>query len=309
MRILVKRHKNQFLCLFILLGLISIIYCIRYINIQHTVNTMNYNELISDNVNDISIYTNILPNILLPDTSMSNKQIIDSCFEYDISTAEKGYIVLKPLIDNTACIIRTNTSKYTYLKLPQEKIVLPLGMYNESYEFSLAIPYGDTNLYTFVICNQDIKLNLYERNKIFLMPNYIVKFSNDANYKNIAIKLKSYNDIKTMINIKNWVYENITYDKQKANKIKEEGDASGFNDYIPNLEKVYIEKKGICFDKAALATALLRLDGIPAKLVVGYYKNEYHAWVMTELYNKSIIIDPTSNFMGNSDDYKIDMIF
>lgn len=278
-------------------------------SIKYKINNIDYKELITDNINDITIYTDIPPDSLLPDTSMSNKQIIDNCFEYDISTAKNGYIVIKPLIDNAACIITTGNKKYIYLKLPKEKIILPLGIHNKSYKFSLAIPFDDTNLYSYVICDQNIKLDLSNYNDIFLMPNYVVNFSTSGNYKNTAIKLKSYDDLKTITNVKDWVYENIEYDQEKLEKIKKEGKSTGFSDYIPDPEKVYEEKKGICFDKAALATALLRLDGIPAKLVIGYCRNEYHAWVMTELHNESIIIDPTSNFMGNSDDYKTNIIF
>ena len=39
------------------------------------------------------------------------------------------------------------------------------------------------------------------------------------------------------------------------------------------------EKKGICFDYAALMTAMLRSQEIPCKLVVGYAGNVYHAWI------------------------------
>ena len=37
--------------------------------------------------------------------------------------------------------------------------------------------------------------------------------------------------------------------------------------------------KGICFDYAALMVGMLRSQGVPCKLVVGYAGKEYHAWV------------------------------
>ena len=39
------------------------------------------------------------------------------------------------------------------------------------------------------------------------------------------------------------------------------------------------QKKGICFDYAALMTAMLRSQDIPTKLVVGYTGSLYHAWI------------------------------
>ena len=38
-------------------------------------------------------------------------------------------------------------------------------------------------------------------------------------------------------------------------------------------------KKGICFDYAALMAAMLRSQGVPIKLVVGYTGKQCHAWV------------------------------
>ena len=42
-------------------------------------------------------------------------------------------------------------------------------------------------------------------------------------------------------------------------------------------------RKGICFDYASLMSALLRSQGIPTKLVVGYSGTAYHAWISVYL--------------------------
>lgn len=42
-------------------------------------------------------------------------------------------------------------------------------------------------------------------------------------------------------------------------------------------------KKGICFDYAALMTAMLRSSGIPTRLDIGYATNIYHACISTYL--------------------------
>ena len=47
----------------------------------------------------------------------------------------------------------------------------------------------------------------------------------------------------------------------------------------PYLNKIYKKKKGICFDYAAVMTAMLRSQGVPTKLIVGYTGNAYHAWI------------------------------
>ena len=48
--------------------------------------------------------------------------------------------------------------------------------------------------------------------------------------------------------------------------------------YLPDLDQVLEKKMGICFDYASLTAALLRVQGIAVKLVIGYADNTYHAW-------------------------------
>lgn len=68
-----------------------------------------------------------------------------------------------------------------------------------------------------------------------------------------------------------YVVETLAYDGDKAGTV-EPG-------YLPDLEAVLAEGKGICFDYAALLCAMLRSQGIPAKLVIGDSGEVYHAWV------------------------------
>ncbi len=71
--------------------------------------------------------------------------------------------------------------------------------------------------------------------------------------------------------IYDYVVANLTYDKAKASSVQ-----SG---YLPVLDSVLASKKGICFDYAALMTGMLRSQGVPCKLVVGYAGTVYHAWI------------------------------
>ena len=74
-----------------------------------------------------------------------------------------------------------------------------------------------------------------------------------------------------------WVTSNITYDYDLAATVQ-----SG---YVPNPDRTYNSKKGICFDYASLMCAMLRSQGIPTRLVVGWAKTDiYHAW--NEIYTE-----------------------
>ena len=77
--------------------------------------------------------------------------------------------------------------------------------------------------------------------------------------------------LKSVQAVYDFVITNLTYDKQLAATVQ-----SG---YLPVLDTVLEKKSGICFDYAALMTGMLRSQGIPCKLVVGYAGTAYHAWI------------------------------
>ena len=68
-----------------------------------------------------------------------------------------------------------------------------------------------------------------------------------------------------------YVIKNIAYDYDRAATVQ-----SG---YLPDIDDVLAKKKGICFDYAAVMSAMLRSLGVPTKLVVGYCGTAYHAWI------------------------------
>lgn len=53
---------------------------------------------------------------------------------------------------------------------------------------------------------------------------------------------------------------------------------------LPNLDDIYENKKAICFDYAAIVTAMLRAQHIPTKLLTGTIDDGYHAWI--EVYDE-----------------------
>ena len=74
-----------------------------------------------------------------------------------------------------------------------------------------------------------------------------------------------------------WVSSNVAYDYNLAATVQ-----SG---YVPNPDRTYNSKTGICFDYASLMCAMLRSQGIPTRLVVGWAKTDiYHAW--NEIYTE-----------------------
>ena len=194
----------------------------------------------------------------------------------DASNTADGYVMVaftgsttKPLV---VIINGPNSSKYTY-KLSS----------NGSYE---VFPLSDSNgNYTVTVCenvtgtkyaqllSQSLTVTLSNEFAPFLRPNQYVNFSNAPATIAKAQELvaNKNTDIKKITAVYTYVVDTMTYDKQKAQTVQ-----SG---YIPVLDTILAQQKGICFDYASLMTAMLRSQGIPCKLVIGYAGTVYHAWI------------------------------
>lgn len=107
----------------------------------------------------------------------------------------------------------------------------------------------------------------------FLYPNQYVNFSASSATvsKGAELCAGKTKAIDKVTAVYTYVVTNFTYDKQKA--------ASVQSGYLPNVDTILSAKKGICFDYAAVMASMLRSQGVPTKLVVGYAGQAYHAWL------------------------------
>ena len=107
----------------------------------------------------------------------------------------------------------------------------------------------------------------------FLRPNQYVDYKEGSETVKKAAELtKDLTDpLQKVEAIYKFVVSSLKYDKLKAATVK-----SG---YLPVLDDVLAAKKGICFDYASLMAGMLRSQGIPCKLIVGYAGEAYHAWI------------------------------
>ena len=92
--------------------------------------------------------------------------------------------------------------------------------------------------------------------------------------KATEIAAKAESEVDVVAGVYDYVCKNVTYDDEKAATVQ-----SG---YLPDPDETMRTGKGICFDYASLAAALLRSQGIPCKVVFGYVAPDdlYHAWNM-----------------------------
>ena len=89
--------------------------------------------------------------------------------------------------------------------------------------------------------------------------------------------------------IKSYINETFLYDYIKA--------MQNDNPLIADIEETYESKTGICLDLATLAAAMLRSQGIPTRLVIGYAGQNLHAWTQSRINDEIILYDPTAEIL------------
>ena len=107
----------------------------------------------------------------------------------------------------------------------------------------------------------------------FMHANQYVNFTSNSQAVKLAAQLTAgkTGTLDKVDAVYEYVIKNIAYDYDRAATVQ-----SG---YLPNIDDVLAKKKGICFDYAAVMSAMLRSLGVPTKLVVGYCGTAYHAWI------------------------------
>ena len=191
----------------------------------------------------------------------------------DASNTSNGYVMIKYTGGQSRIKIQiAKSTTYTYdLNARNTYEVFPFTEGNGTYSIKI-FENVSGNQYAQVM-SQNISVSLADEFAPFLTPNQYVNFSNGSAAVNKGAELaaSAADAIGVVTNVYNYVINNITYDTAKA--------ASVQSGYLPNVDQVLAQKTGICFDYAALMTAMLRSQDIPTKLVIGYSGGLYHAWV------------------------------
>jgi len=216
-----------------------------------------------------------LPEIYIPTASgvavEENSQAI-----IDYSNAQDGYIMAK-YIEATDLKIKLLITvpdgvQYTYSLYPGKDFeVFPLSGGNGEYSIGVFRQVEDTR-YAMVI-STTINVTLVDEFAPFLRPNQYVDFNQNTEAVRKAAQLTAgIGDLlERVAAIYHFVTTNVVYDVELARTVE-----SG---YLPDVDRTLNTGKGICFDYAALMSAMLRSQGIPTKLVIGYTGDQYHAWI------------------------------
>ena len=192
----------------------------------------------------------------------------------DYSNISDGYVMVKFTSDTDARLkvqVKCENNTYTYNISPKEWAVLPLSEGNG--EYTVTLFQNVTGSKYAAVVSQTVSASITDEISVFLYPNQYVDYSAAKNTvaKAASLTRGKKTPLEKVAAIYDFVINTLTYDTEKASSVK-----SG---YLPVLDDVLKAKKGICFDYAALMAGMLRSQGVPCKLVVGYAGEAYHAWI------------------------------
>ncbi len=193
----------------------------------------------------------------------------------DASNASEGYVMVAYLGDATKVRMLIETpagNTYNYLMdLDGQYDVYPLSEGSGTYRIGVYENLHDDQ-YAMAF-SQSVNVTLKDEYSMYLYPNAYVNFdgSSTAVAEGVSLAEGADNDLDVVTNVYHYIIKNISYDYDKAKTVQ-----SG---YVPNVDDTLATGKGICFDYASLMGAMLRSQGIPTRLEIGYAGTEYHAWV------------------------------
>lgn len=214
--------------------------------------------------------------------------------EIDISNTSQGYIGIRYLGNNRKVKLQLTKDAETYTYNIQKKksfSIFPLSMGNGTYTIGI-FENISTNQYS-QACSETIEVKLEDENLPFLYPNEYVSYTRNSPVIRLSNQITegSGDELKKVEKVFDYVTSTIDYDYELAENIPLE--------YIPDIEQVLKEKTGICFDYASVMSAMLRIQGIPTRLVIGYAGDVYHAWISVYVEDKGWV-DGIIRFDGES---------
>lgn len=219
----------------------------------------------------------------------SNGEKTNSKLKVDVGNASEGYFM--------AAV--TSKSKHNMkLRVEKDGQTLTYDLDNtgnfEVFPFQLGSGKYDLSLWENVSGKKfssagkiSVNVKLKREDGAFLYPNQYVNYGKNDQVVGMSLKVCRDKEGKEAYTaIKKYITENFRYDYVKAATIKPS--------VLPDIQTCFTKKTGVCQDLSAVMVSMLRVQGIPSRLVIGYADKIYHAWVVCEVEGKKVLFDPTA---------------
>lgn len=181
----------------------------------------------------------------------------------------------------------------TYYYNLQDGDVFPLQFGNG--EYTVAVFENVTGNKYRQVAKETLLLEMDNPEDVFLESMKLVNW--DKKMKAIKKAGELTKDAKTnhekVLAVYSYIINNVSYDDGKMDRVGTE--------YVPVIDETFTTGTGMCYDFASLFAAMLRSEGVPVKLVMGY-KNDieaYHAWNQVYLDGGWVTVDTTYDSILN----------
>jgi len=194
----------------------------------------------------------------------------------DTSHVALGYVAVSASVSGKLKFqVVSNSEKYNY-DLPADGTPVSYVLQSGSGTYRFRVMKNTTGNQYAEVYAREAQVQLQDEFQPYLRPSQFVDYDADSQCVKKAAELvqSAGTQLQAVTAIFQYICDTVTYDKDKAQTV-----ASG---YLPTPDETLQTGKGICFDYAALAAAMLRSQGIPTKMIFGYVSPNgiYHAWNM-----------------------------
>ena len=204
----------------------------------------------------------------------------------DASHADQGYVMVKVSSQTKKRLkfrVAKDQSTLTYdLNSAGDYEVFPLQLGSGSYTFSLYENVSGSKYSAEGKVSLTAQLN--DENAAFLVPNQYVDYVRTTNAVLKSDELATQGDIYNTV--RDFMINEFQYDFVRAKTISPGA--------LPEIDQCFDNRAGICQDLSAVMVCMLRVQGIPAKLMIGYADKYYHAWTVAVVDGQEVFFDPTA---------------
>ena len=214
----------------------------------------------------------------------------DGGLTVDFSHMEDGYVMVKSARGSRKLKLRVgfgdNTLTYD-LNSSGNYEVFPLQYGNGKYTFILyrnvsGKKYSEEGKVT-------LSVNMPDPLSAFLYPNQYVNYTDTTPAVVEAGKICAgmTDQPKVYKTICDYMKSHFAYDYIKSVTVK--------SNQLPDIDEAWSKNMGICQDLSAIMVAMLRSQGVPARLMIGMLnESTYHAWVTAVVNGEEQFFDPTA---------------
>ena len=207
----------------------------------------------------------------------------------DDSNMDKGYVMVKTA-EPSSHALKVTVSRDSWqliydLNSEGEYEVFPLQQGSGQYEIALFENVKGKKFSSEGKVVLDAQMT--DENAAFLVPNQYVDYElwTSAVQKSDEI-CAGMSPEQALEAVESFISSEFSYDFVRAKTI-----SSGEK---PDIDYCYDNRMGICQDLAAVTACMLRVQGVPTRLVIGYADKYYHAWTTAVVNGEEVFFDPTN---------------